>query len=139
MAVLWRRGLGWRLLRALLCRRASYQRHRVWCLRLRQLALGSRTGALLLPRLLLRLPGPLTRLYVPSFSIQLPLPLAGLYLVSAAADKSLVLWDVNERKCLQRRTLPGAATGLAWHPSNNELAIVTEDGAPARAAKLMRS
>jgi hypothetical protein len=57
-------------------------------------------------------------------------PPAGLYLVSAAADKSLVLWDVNERKCLQKRTLPGAATGLAWHPTSNELAIVTEDGAP---------
>ena len=53
---------------------------------------------------------------------------AGLYLVSAAADQAVVLWDVNERKVLEKRLLPGCATDLAWHPTQNALAIITEDG-----------
>lgn len=59
-----------------------------------------------------------------------PIPLnTGLYLATAgASDQAVVLWDVNERKCLEKRLLPGSATGLAWHPSNNALAIITEDG-----------
>ncbi|PSC69197.1 WD repeat and HMG-box DNA-binding 1 isoform B [Micractinium conductrix] len=52
----------------------------------------------------------------------------GLYLVSAAADQAVVLWDVNERKVLEKRLLPGCATDLAWHPTQNALAIITEDG-----------
>lgn len=40
----------------------------------------------------------------------------------------MVVWDVNERACLEKRLLPGAATGLAWHPTKNELAVITEDG-----------
>ena len=52
----------------------------------------------------------------------------GLYLASAGADQALCLWDVNERTCLEKRLLPGAATGLAWHPGKNELALITEDG-----------
>lgn len=43
-------------------------------------------------------------------------------------DQALCLWDVNERTCLEKRLLPGSATGLAWHPDKNELAIITEDG-----------
>lgn len=38
---------------------------------------------------------------------------------------------MNERKCLEKRLLPGSATGLAWHPSSNALAVITEDGADA--------
>lgn len=53
----------------------------------------------------------------------------GLYLVTAGMDQALVLWDVNERKALEKRLLPGCATGVAWHPANNELAVITEDGA----------
>ncbi|KAL4439932.1 hypothetical protein ABPG75_002933 [Micractinium tetrahymenae] len=53
----------------------------------------------------------------------------GLYLATAgASDQAVVLWDVNERKCLEKRLLPGSATGLAWHPSKNALAMITEDG-----------
>ncbi|KAI7839202.1 hypothetical protein COHA_007091 [Chlorella ohadii] len=52
----------------------------------------------------------------------------GLYLASAGMDQALCLWDVNERTCLEKRLLPGSATGLAWHPSKNELAVITEDG-----------
>lgn len=55
-------------------------------------------------------------------------PTAGLYLASAGIDQALCLWDVNERTCLEKRLLPGSATGLAWHPDKNELAIITEDG-----------
>ena len=33
-------------------------------------------------------------------------------------------------QALEKRLLPGVATGLAWHPDKNELAVVTEDGAP---------
>lgn len=43
-------------------------------------------------------------------------------------DQALCLWDVNERTCLEKRLLPGSATGLAWHPGKNELAVITEDG-----------
>lgn len=50
--------------------------------------------------------------------------------MSAGADQALVLWDVNERKCLEKRVLPGCATSVAWHPGKNALAIITEDGAP---------
>ena len=53
---------------------------------------------------------------------------AGLYLVSTGADQAVVLWDVSERKALEKRLLPGCATGLAWHPTRNELAVITEDG-----------
>ncbi len=56
------------------------------------------------------------------------LSIAGLYLASAGMDQALCLWDVNERTCLEKRLLPGSATGLAWHPSKNELAVITEDG-----------
>ena len=52
----------------------------------------------------------------------------GLYLASAGMDQALCLWDVNERTCLEKRLLPGSATGLAWHPAKNELAVITEDG-----------
>jgi chromosome transmission fidelity protein 4 len=52
----------------------------------------------------------------------------GLYLASAAADQSLVIWDVNEKKALEKRLLPGAVVGLAWHPSANALAVITDDG-----------
>ena len=54
--------------------------------------------------------------------------IAGLYLVSVGQDQALVLWDVNERTCLEKRLLPGCATGLAWHPTKNALAVITEDG-----------
>ena len=64
---------------------------------------------------------------------QTPLPsllflCAGLYLASAGQDQALVVWDVNERTCLEKRLLPGCATGLAWHPTHNALAVITEDG-----------
>ena len=52
----------------------------------------------------------------------------GLYLASTAADQSLVLWDVNERKVLAKRVLPGTACGLVWHPSGNAMAVITDDG-----------
>ncbi|KAI3431740.1 hypothetical protein D9Q98_004782 [Chlorella vulgaris] len=52
----------------------------------------------------------------------------GLYLLSAGLDKALVLWDVNEQECLVKAELPGLATGLAWHPTRNEVAVITEDG-----------
>ena len=54
--------------------------------------------------------------------------IAGLYLASAGMDQALCLWDVNERTCLEKRLLPGSATGLAWHPAKNELAVISEDG-----------
>lgn len=57
-----------------------------------------------------------------------PLVLAGLYLATAGADQALVVWDVNERTCIEKRLLPGCATGLAWHPTKNALAVITEDG-----------
>lgn len=40
-----------------------------------------------------------------------------------------MLWDVNEQECLVKAELPGLATGLAWHPTRNEVAVITEDGA----------
>jgi hypothetical protein len=58
----------------------------------------------------------------------MPLLGAGLYLVSAGQDKAVVVWDVTERTALEKRLLPGAATGLAWHPTKNELSVITEDG-----------
>jgi hypothetical protein len=61
-------------------------------------------------------------------SVTLP-PDAGLYLLSAGLDKALVLWDVHEQECLVKAELPGLATGLAWHPTRNEVAVITEDGA----------
>eukprot|EP00887_Chlorella_sp_A99_P000454 scaffold17.g454.t1 len=52
----------------------------------------------------------------------------GLYLASAGADQAICVWDLTEATCLEKRLLPGAATGLAWHPSRNALAVITEDG-----------
>jgi len=52
----------------------------------------------------------------------------GLYLASTAADQSLVIWDVVERKALEKKTLPGKACGISWHPSANALSIITDDG-----------
>jgi len=52
----------------------------------------------------------------------------GLYLASAAADQTVVVWDVVGRSALQKTSLAGAACGLVWHPTENELAIATEDG-----------
>lgn len=52
----------------------------------------------------------------------------GLYLASAAADQSVVIWDVVERTSLAKTALPGAVCGLKWHPTGNELAVATEDG-----------
>jgi chromosome transmission fidelity protein 4 len=52
----------------------------------------------------------------------------GLYLASTASDQSLVLWDVVERKALEKKTLPGTACGIAWHPTSNALSIITDDG-----------
>lgn len=52
----------------------------------------------------------------------------GLYLASASKDGSLILWDVVNRAQMKKKLLAGAATGLAWHPSENSLAIITEDG-----------
>jgi chromosome transmission fidelity protein 4 len=52
----------------------------------------------------------------------------GLYLASTAADQSLVIWDVVERKALEKKTLPGTACGIAWHPTSNALSIITDDG-----------
>ena len=40
----------------------------------------------------------------------------------------MCLWDLPQQKLLAKRLLPGAATGLAWHPCSNALAIATEDG-----------
>jgi len=55
-------------------------------------------------------------------------PSAGLYMVTTAGDQAVCLWDVNERKCLEKRLLPGCATGVAWHPTKNSMAVITEDG-----------
>lgn len=52
----------------------------------------------------------------------------GLYLASAAADQSVVIWDVTQRKAIDKKLLPGTACGLAWHPHANEIAVITDDG-----------
>lgn len=61
-------------------------------------------------------------------------PTAGLYLASAAADQSVVVWDVLGKKALKKQVLAGAAYGAAWHPTKNTLALITEDG-EARSGK----
>ena len=52
----------------------------------------------------------------------------GLYLATASKDQYLVIWDVTKGMALEKRLLPGAACGIAWHPVENALALITEDG-----------
>jgi chromosome transmission fidelity protein 4 len=52
----------------------------------------------------------------------------GLYLASVASDGSLILWDVVDRSIISKKFLPGAACAVAWHPSANQLTVITEDG-----------
>ena len=52
----------------------------------------------------------------------------GLYLASTAADQSIVIWNVVERVALIKKVLPGVACGLSWHPTDNALSVITEDG-----------
>jgi chromosome transmission fidelity protein 4 len=35
---------------------------------------------------------------------------------------------VVERKALEKKTLPGTACGIAWHPTANALSVITDDG-----------
>lgn len=52
----------------------------------------------------------------------------GIYLASTAADQSVVVWDVAQKSLVAKKVLPGAASGMEWHPSENQLTLVTEDG-----------
>lgn len=52
----------------------------------------------------------------------------GLYLASTAADQTLVIWDVVARTALGKKVLPGTVCGMAWHPTENAVAFITDDG-----------
>ncbi|KAL3149950.1 hypothetical protein ABBQ38_013311 [Trebouxia sp. C0009 RCD-2024] len=55
----------------------------------------------------------------------------GLYLVSAGTDQLLVLWDVGLRKALCQRSTPSTVTAVSWHPQDNSLACMSEEGSVA--------
>lgn len=52
----------------------------------------------------------------------------GSYLASAGEDAGIVVWDVNEKTIIEKKTLPGVVCTLMWHPSRNELLATTDDG-----------
>lgn len=52
----------------------------------------------------------------------------GLYLACSCEDNSVVIWDVNQRVVIDKKTLLGSVCGLAWHPTTNQLVATTEDG-----------
>ena len=56
---------------------------------------------------------------------------AGLYLVSAGTDQLLVLWDVGQRKAVDKRTTPSTVSAVSWHPTINSLACISEEGSVA--------
>lgn len=56
---------------------------------------------------------------------------AGLYLVSAGTDQLLALWDVSLRKVLSKRTTLSTVSAVSWHPQDNSLACITEEGSVA--------
>lgn len=62
---------------------------------------------------------------------RLPSLCAGLYLVSAGTDQLLVLWDVGLRKALCQRSTPSTVTAVSWHPQDNSLACMSEEGSVA--------
>ena len=69
---------------------------------------------------------------VPTHIISLHCTLyAGLYLVSAGTDQLLVLWEVGLRKAVCKRTTPSTVSALSWHPKNNSLACISEEGSVA--------
>lgn len=52
----------------------------------------------------------------------------GLYALTAGNDKVVGVWDVPAAKCLAKLKTPGVVSGAAWHPSGNEVALITEAG-----------
>ena len=52
-------------------------------------------------------------------------------MVSAGTDSLLVLWDVSQRRALNRRSTPATISAVSWHPDHNSLACVSEEGSVA--------
>lgn len=56
---------------------------------------------------------------------------AGLYLLSAGTDQLLVLWDVIKREPICQRKIPATVSAVSWHPSDNAMACISEEGSMA--------
>jgi WD40 repeat protein len=55
----------------------------------------------------------------------------GLYLATTANDKSVAVWDMLDKTVIQNKMLPASACGMTWHPMENKLVFVLEDGTVA--------
>ena len=56
---------------------------------------------------------------------------AGLYLLSAGTDQLMVLWDIIKRKPICQRKTPATVSAVSWHPSDNQVACISEEGSIA--------
>ncbi|KAI9313959.1 WD40-repeat-containing domain protein [Dichotomocladium elegans] len=52
----------------------------------------------------------------------------GTYLCTAGADNQILVWDVEKKEIVAKRDSSGIVSGLAWHPSANQLAFTDRQG-----------
>ncbi|KAL9557358.1 hypothetical protein MBANPS3_001432 [Mucor bainieri] len=52
----------------------------------------------------------------------------GYYIASAAEDSTLVIWDTKTKTHVRIEITSTAITGIAWHPTDNELFLTDMDG-----------
>ncbi|KAK4508951.1 GS catalytic domain-containing protein [Mucor velutinosus] len=52
----------------------------------------------------------------------------GYYIVSSAEDNTLVIWNTKTKTPVRVEITPTAITGIAWHPTDNEISLTDMDG-----------
>ena len=51
--------------------------------------------------------------------------------MTAGTDSLMVLWDMSQREPMCQRSTPSTVSAMSWHPQQNSLACISEEGSVA--------